>query len=410
MTDGAGISGRIVVAGAGIGGLTTALALHARAQQALVLEASPVIHPLGVGINVQPAAIGILAGLGLGEDLERTGIQTREHRYVDQRGNTLWVEPRGTAAGHDHPQYSIHRGQLQLLLLDAVRRQLGEGAVLTDKTITEFDELPECVNVSAREIGGRCVEVSGAGLIGADGLHSVVRSQLHPNEPGINVSGIRMWRGLAELEGEFLDGRTMVVANDSMGTRLVAYPCSAVHAEAGSSLVNWVCLAADDVVTDRVRPVDRRGDSMSEVSDRLSHWNLGWLDVKDMLQRSPSILEYPMVDRDPLSSWGRGAVTLLGDAAHPMYPVGANGASQAIIDASTVSAELASSNSTESAFRRYENLRRRRTSDIVEANRQMNAAEQTVQRSSGHPGAEELSRITADYRKVVDASSPRTDA
>ncbi|MET9830119.1 FAD-dependent monooxygenase [Streptomyces sp. NPDC006385] len=400
----------IVITGAGIGGLTAALALHARGLAATVLESAPEIRPLGVGINIQPVAVAELIGLGLGDALAATGIATREHRYLNHKGATLWSEPRGAAAGHPAPQYSIHRGELQTLLLDAVRERLGADAIRTGAEVRGFDQDGERVAVHIHTPTGGATAVVADALIGADGLHSAVRARLHPDEPPLRTTAVRMWRGLTELP-EFLDGRTMIIAADDRANRIVAYPCSRRHAERGTVLLNWVCLAAvpgDDAGSFDVGP-GRTADLLPHFAD----WEFDWLDIRAALAASPRILHYPMVDRDPLASWGEHLVTLLGDAAHPMYPIGANGASQAILDSVVLATELAAASGpsglsggdeTAAALRRYEAVRRPATTTIVHANRKMDRSERALADRLDGDVSGELRTITRDYRAAVERS------
>ncbi|WP_329228560.1 flavin-dependent oxidoreductase [Streptomyces sp. NBC_01460] len=393
----------IVIAGAGIGGLTTALALHANGIDATVLEAAPEIRPLGVGINIQPAAIAVLtATLGLGDELAATAIPTREHLYVDHTGAKLWHEPRGLAAGHPYPQYSIHRGELQMLLLAAVRDRLGADAVRTGARLQSFEHTGSGIRAHTHdEATGTTVTFEADALIGADGLNSVVRGQLHPGRTPLSAGGMRMWRGLVELDG-FLDGRTMIVASDDDATRMVAYPMSARHAARGKALLNWVCLVPGSFA-------DASGDvslnhpgHAEDVLPHLAHWNFDWLDIRDMLARSSQILRYPMVDRDPLARWGDRQVTLLGDAAHPMYPIGANGASQAILDAAALATELAGHGDVATALDRYEGVRRPATTKIVQANRKMDRAERAMATRPDQDKAATIAAVTSSYRAAVE--------
>jgi 5-methylphenazine-1-carboxylate 1-monooxygenase len=398
----------IVIAGGGIGGLATALALHARGLPATVLEAAPEISPLGVGINIQPAAVAELLALGLGDAMAATAIPTREHRYLNSRGDTLWTESRGVAAGHAAPQYSIHRGELQMMLLDAVRARLGPDAVRTGIQVRGFAQSGDRVRVRTRAESGAETTVEAdvlieAGvLIGADGLHSAVRAQLHPDEPPVRTTIVRMWRGLTELP-EFLDGRTMIIASDEQANRIVAYPCSQRHAERGTVLLNWVCLAADQRWQGEQAPIGP--GRLEDVLPYFADWDFGWLDIRATLAMCPEILHYPMVDRDPLPSWGEHRTTLLGDAAHPMYPIGANGATQAILDGVALAAELAHDGDAPAALRRYEDVRRPATTAIVHANRTMDRSERALaERPGGGDVSGELQAITRDYRTTVERS------
>ncbi|WP_328870934.1 FAD-dependent monooxygenase [Streptomyces sp. NBC_00287] len=388
----------IVIAGAGIGGLTAALALHARGLTATVLESASEIQPLGVGINIQPAAVAELIGLGLGDALAATGIPTREHRYLNQRGATLWAEPRGLPAGHPAPQYSIHRGELQLLLLAAVHERLGPDAIRTGAEVRGFEPARDRVDVHLRTPSGEATTTEAGVLIGADGLHSVARAQLHPAEPPLRTTSVRMWRGLTELP-EFIDGRTMIIAADERASRIVAYPCSRPHAERGTVLLNWVCLASEPGSDGAF------GVGPGRLEDLLPHfadWEFDWLDIRATLAASPRILHYPMVDRDPLPSWGEHRVTLLGDAAHPMYPIGANGASQAVIDGVALAAELAEGDDPVAALRRYEDARRPVTTAIVQAGRKMDRSERALADRLDGDVSTELRSITDDYQASVE--------
>jgi len=376
------VTGRVVIAGAGIGGLTAALCLHAVGIEATVLESVGELRPLGVGINLLPRAVGELTELGLGEDLADIAVATAKNIYCDSSGNTLFAEPRGIAGGYRWPQYSVHRGRLQMLLLSAVRERLGPHAVRTGTPLVGFDQHTDGVRVLLP--GG---EVEAAVLVGADGLHSVVRARLHPDQGPLLWSGVRMWRGVTETE-PFLDGRSMVIVRGEQNVELIAYPI-------GPPLVNWV--AQVPVAGPGPLPGDANWNRPGLPEDVLAHvgaWELGWLDVPGLVRDSSVLLEYPMADRDPLPWWGEGRVTLLGDAAHPMYPVGANGASQAIIDAAVLAAELA--DGVPGGLTAYEKARREATTAVVTANRAM-------QRTGDTRSPADLARITASYRRDTNA-------
>jgi 2-polyprenyl-6-methoxyphenol hydroxylase-like FAD-dependent oxidoreductase len=388
----------VLIAGGGIGGLTAALSLHAAGIDALVVESARTIEPLGVGMNIQPHGVRELTELGLGDELAELGVATAEQVFCDSLGNELFSEQRGVALGHRWPQYSIHRGELHLLLLEKVRERLGADAVRTGTRLLDFTDGPDSVQVRVQDRATDAVEtIEASALIGADGLHSTVRSLLHPEEGPLAWSGTRMWRGVTEMAEPFLTGRSMVLATDGTAS-LVAYPI-------GRNRINWVCLVRvgePGVLPEdgsAGTPDDHREGLQKEALSHYEGWSLGWLDVTELVERSEHILEYPMVDRDPLPAWGRGRVTLLGDAAHPMYPAGANGASQAVLDARVLAYELAvADGDVPAGLAAYENARVGATTAVVQAGRMMeNAA------GRGAWNREQLALIAEMYRRKAES-------
>ncbi|WAL95539.1 flavin-dependent oxidoreductase [Streptomyces sp. Je 1-369] len=368
----------VLVAGAGIGGLTAALSLHEAGIGVRVVDAAEQLRPVGVGLNLLPYAVRELTELGLGEELAATAVAPDAMVHFDRHGNRIWAEPRGLALGYRWPQYSVHRGALQLLLLDAVRDRLGDRAV---RTGTAF------VRLADRERGGQRVilrdmarareyGVRVGALVGADGLHSAVRAVLHPGEGPPLWNGIRMWRGTADWH-PVLGGRTVAVAGSNTAAKLVVYPISRPYQERGRALLNWVAEVRFPPTHHHghAGPADwNRSGRLSDVLPHYAGWRIGDLDVPAVLAATRHILEYPMVDRDPLPWWGHGPVTLLGDAAHPMYPVGSNGGSQAILDARVLARCLAhTAPDREAGLRAYEGVRRETANAVVLANRDMPA-------------------------------------
>ncbi len=353
----------VLIAGGGVGGLTLALSLHQRGIPCTVFEAAEAVRPLGVGINTLPHAIRELATLGLLPALDAVAVRTRELRYLNRFGQEIWVEPRGTWAGHDVPQFSIHRGQLHQLLWAAARERLGADALVTGARLAGFAQDAE--GVTARFADGRSAR--GAALVGADGIHSALRAALHPDEAGIRWNGIQMWRGAVEWP-EFLGGDTMIVAGD-MAEKLVLYPIAA-GSRPGMRLTNWVVCAQ---IGDATKPPPRREDwsrpgRLEEALAHVARFRIPFLDVEALVRATSEFWEYPMCDRDPLPFWTRGRVTLLGDAAHPMYPVGSNGASQAVLDARCL-ADLLAARPVPEALAAYEAERLPKTAEIVRSNR-----------------------------------------
>ena len=401
---------KVIVAGAGIGGLTAALSLHAAGIDVLVIDAAVTLRPLGVGINLLPHAVRELTELGLGDALAATGIPTAEHVHFDRHGNRIWGFASGLNIGYRWPQYSIHRGELQMILLDAVRARLGPRAVRAGTVFTEFTQSPSGVRVVVRDRRSRTVSALPADvLVGADGLYSGVRAQLHPGEPAPCWSGIMMWRGVVE-GAPFLTGRTVAVAGTNAALKFVAYPISRQAELRGRALVNWVAEAKVPEGSATAADWNRRG-RVEDVLPWFADWTFGWLDVPALITGAPQILEYPMVDRDPLPYWGTGRVTLLGDAAHPMYPVGANGGSQAIVDARVLAWSLASMATPAEGLAAYEAVRRETVNAIVLANRDMPADRLLHLVSVRAPGgfgriedvlsAEELATFDRAYRSTT---------
>ncbi|WP_437804305.1 flavin-dependent oxidoreductase [Sorangium sp. So ce693] len=364
---------RVLIAGGGIGGLTAALSLHAAGIDASVVEAARGIRPLGVGINLLPHAVRELTELGLADALLATGIPTAEVVHHDRFGGRIWGQPRGISAGYRWPQVSIHRGELQLMLLAAVQRRLGASSVRVGSAVEGFEQTASEVQVTVRDrrTGERHVAPADV-LVGADGIHSVVRAQLHPAEGPPRWNGIHMWRGVTEGE-PFLSGRTMIMAGSNVAAKFVAYPISRRAELRGRAAINWVAeVRLHEGAAVAPGSWNRRG-RVEDVLPHFAAWRFSWLDIPALIAAAPVIFEYPMIDREPLQSWGAGRVTLLGDAAHPMYPVGSNGASQAILDARVLAWHLAQTSTPEEALAGYEAARRPATSSLVLANRAMGA-------------------------------------
>lgn len=397
---------RALIVGAGIGGLTTALSLHAAGIECVVADSVAELRPLGVGINIQPHAVRELTELGLAEKLAEIGVPTTFQIYTDRFGGTILSLPRGRGAGYRWPQYSVHRGVLQMALLDAVRERLGDGAVRTGLTFQDVVEGPGGIVASLRDARtGEPVELAADVLVGADGVHSTVRARLHPDEGPLLWGGVRMWRGITGSR-PFLDGSTLAIAGSNDSCKFVAYPVSP-----DGTRVNWVAevkVAEGGVVP----PADwsRRG-RLEDVLPHFARWSHAWLDVPGLLAGAERILEYPMVDRDPLPWWGRGRVTLLGDAAHPMYPVGSNGGSQAVLDARALARHLAESGPVE-GMTAYEEERRTATTPLVLANREM-PMERTIALVAERAPLgfddvsqvltpDELAAMAADQRRITD--------
>ena len=362
----------ILIAGGGIGGLATALSLHQKGIDCEVFERSSEIRELGVGINTLPHAIKELADLGLLEALDQVAIRTYELIYQNRFGQEVWRDLRGLDAGFDVPQFSIHRGRLQGVLHQAVLERLGADKVHTGFELKDFSQGDDGVTAVFADHGNgdAIVERRGDALIAADGIHSMVRAKHYPDEGPPAWNGILLWRGATPWK-PFLTGRSMVIAG-GMDAKLVLYPISNETGDDDTVLMNWAVAAK---IADGSDPPPRREDWSREgrldellpfVEDKFS---LDVLDPVQLIKATETFYEYPMCDRDPIPQWSFGRVTLLGDAAHPMYPVGSNGASQAVLDARALADRLAGGGDVEAALKAYEADRLATTSQIVRTNR-----------------------------------------
>jgi 2-polyprenyl-6-methoxyphenol hydroxylase-like FAD-dependent oxidoreductase len=359
---------KVLIIGGGVGGLTAAVMCARRGCEVEVYEQASGIRELGVGINTLPHAIRELAGLGLLPALDEVAIRTSELIYTNRFGQEIWREPRGRDAGFDVPQFSIHRGRLQTVMHRAARAAIGDRAIRTGHRLGSFRQDEGGVTAWFFDRDGRHIHTAqGDVLIGADGIHSAVRAALFPGEGPPAWNGIMLWRGALERP-TFADGRTMVIAGGMAG-KLVVYPI-AEGTRPGWNLTNWavaVKIAAGG-------PPPRREDwsRPGQLEDVLPHvrgFRLPFVAAERLVIDTPEFYEYPMCDRDPLPRWSHGRVTLMGDAAHPMYPVGSNGASQAILDARALADALVSCDSPQHALWRYDEARRGPTADIVRLNR-----------------------------------------
>jgi 2-polyprenyl-6-methoxyphenol hydroxylase-like FAD-dependent oxidoreductase len=362
----------VIVIGAGIGGLTFALSAHRLGLRVTLYESVSQLAALGVGINLQPNAVRELTEIGLGPMLAETAIETSDLSYYNKFGQLIWSEPRGRAAGYDWPQYSIHRGELQMLLLRALRDRLGPDALRTGHHLTAFAE--EGGRVRADFVDhktGRAVgSATGDVLVGADGIHSTVRHQLYPNEGAPIFRGIVAYRGAGEI-APYLNGRTMVAVGHR-DVRAVIYPVSQPAALRARSLANWVCIrtAAEDEPPPE--QWNRRGDA-AQFIDLYRSWRYPWLDVPGLVEATPEIFQFPFLDREPIPRWSFGRVSLLGDAAHPMYPIGSQAGSQAVVDARVLSAALAAFADPVEALQRYQEKRMPVMNRLAAQNRNLGA-------------------------------------
>ena len=399
-----------IIVGAGIGGLTLALTLHEAGIGSRVYESATAIRPIGVGINVLPHASRVLCGLGLEDSLAHLAVTTRESVFFNRFGQRIYSEPAGRYAGYDWAQFSIHRGDLQQLLLEAFRQRVGPDRLHAGCKCIGFEQ-------SAGEVRARLVDVAtgaapiereGDVLIACDGLHSIIRKQLHPQEGEPLYSGVNMWRGVT-VWAPILSGASMIRAGWLATGKLVVYPIRDRVDAKGRQLVNWVA----ELATPRhaQRDWNRRG-ALDDFIGAYEDWHFDWLDVPAFIRAADTILEFPMIDQDPLPWWSDGRVTLLGDAAHPMYPRGSNGAGQAILDARSLADCLSTHRDVAAALKAYESARLEATASVVRANRSNPPdaiLREVFERTGDRPFAriddvispEELAALSDGYKRIA---------
>ena len=345
-------SNTVLIAGGGIGGLSLALTLHQIGVPCRVVEAASQMRPLGVGINLQPNAVRELGDLGLSTDtLDAVGLPIREWALVGLNGAEVYAEPRGLQAGYHWPQYAVHRGAFHMALYHQVIDRLGPQAVEQGTRVTGYDR--DATGVTARLIraDGRRDTLRGRLLVGADGIHSAVRAQMHPDQPPIHWGGALLWRGTVRARA-LRTGASFV----GLGThrhRMVIYPISAPD-EDGLSLINWIAEITVDAQGGWQEDSWFRPAELDAFVHHFEAFRYDWLDVPAMLRAADCAYENPMIDRDPVPSWVDGPVALLGDAAHAMYPTGSNGASQAIVDARVLGAQFLRHGVTPAALAAYD--------------------------------------------------------
>lgn len=402
----------VIIAGAGIGGLTLALELHQAGVRCRVLEAAPRLEPIGAGVNLLPHAMQVLSRLEVADRLQAVAVETKEAAFFNRFGQFVYAEPAGRYAGYRVPQLSIHRGDLQLTLLAAARERLGEDAIELGRRVVAVTDRDDDVEVLVEDstTGTRTSERATL-VIGCDGVHSAVRAQFYPNEGDPLYSGVTMWRGVTPW-APFLSGATMVRAGWLASGKMVIYPVRNATDASGRQLVNWVA------EVERPRPARRdwnRTGSIEDFIDVFEDWRFDWLDVPALIRSTESVLEYPMVDQDPLPRWTFGGVTLLGDAAHPMVPRGSNGAGQAILDARALRRAVEQVSDPRDALLKYEAERLPATTAVVETNRVQppdTVLKEVYERTGDRPfdriedviSVEEMAAITNNYRKVAGYS------
>jgi 5-methylphenazine-1-carboxylate 1-monooxygenase len=400
---------RVIVIGGGISGLTMALSLHQAGVAVRVSESAPEVRPLGVGINLQPNAVRELDELGLASRLAEVGHSCEQLCFFNKLGQLIWREPRGLAAGYRWPQYSIHRGNLQMVLLAAARAHLGEQNVRTGHRLTGFAQRGNEVVASFADHAGRELGTDTADiLIGADGIHSTVRRQLYPDEGQPRFHGQVLWRAAADVE-PFLGGHAMIIAGH-FHRRVVVYPMGPSASQPGKLMTNWV---VQTTIADALPGLEdwNRKVPAEKFFSLIEDWRFDWLDIPALVRRADEIFEFPLIDRDPVAKWSFGRVTLIGDAAHPMHPTGSQAGSQAIIDARVLTQALTTMADPAEALAHYDSVRRPVMNDITLSNRRLGpeAALQIVEERAPHGFAriedvishEELATISGAFHATA---------
>lgn len=362
---------KIMIAGGGIGGLVTAMRLHQAGFEVQVFESVKQVSPLGVGINLLPHCVRVLTNLGLQDKINKIAVETQELTYANRLGQLFWNEARGRYAGYKWPQFSIHRGKFQMLLWEAAEALLGQDALHTNCHLDSFTEDENGVQARfiQKETGAWVRDERADLLIGADGINSEVRKKLYPEEGPVVYSGNILYRGTAKLR-PFLSGSTMAMIG-SLKQKMVVYPIGNHLDEDGLQVINWVANVKETEGSQLTARDWNRQVGKEKLLELYADWNFDWLDVPGMIEKTDGgIFEFPMSDRNPLPQWSFGRVTLLGDAAHPMYPIGSNGASQAILDADALCLALQEEPNIEAALARYDAERVPATAQVVLQNRQ----------------------------------------
>jgi 5-methylphenazine-1-carboxylate 1-monooxygenase len=394
----------VLIVGGGIGGLTLALELSHRGIACRVFESAPEIKAVGVGVNLLPHAMRVYAELGLQPALERVAVETAEAAFFNRFGQLIYREPLGRRAGYERPQLSIHRGDLQMILLEAFKQRIGADRLHLDAHCVSVSEEKDAVVLKFKDGNS----VRGTAAIGCDGIHSVIRKQFYPAEGAPRYSGINMWRGVTRW-APVLSGASMVRAGWLKTGKLVHYPIRNNIDAQGRQLVNWLW----EIETPDYKAWDwNRAARVEDFIADVETWKFDWLDVPAFFRAADVVLEYPMVDKDPLPAWTFGRVTLLGDAAHPMYPRGSNGAGQAILDASALAGCLFNEKNIQKALKAYEAGRLGPTSNVVLENRRNPPdaiLREIYERTGDKPfdgidsviAPEELKALSDRYKKVA---------
>lgn len=357
----------VAIIGAGVAGLALALHLKKSGISCVVYESAPEIKELGVGITLLPHATRELAELGLLDDIKSLAIENVESCFFNRFGQLLYKEPRGKYAGYRFPELGIHRGRLHMALYKAALDQLGAAHIHANRQCIGVEQDDKGITVRLRETTtGAAVEPVRADIaIGCDGVNSTVRRQFYPDEQ-VAFAGINTWRGVTRRK-PILTGRTYMRIGSIRTGKIVVYPIIDNVDGEGNQLINWMA----EIQSGTVEKNDwNKTGRLEDFLPIYENWKFDWLDVGELIRTADTVLEYPMVDKDPVAHWTFGRITFAGDAAHPMYPRGSNGAAQGLIDARTLADLLRRNADPVAALKEYEDKRLEATANIVRTNRQ----------------------------------------
>lgn len=404
----------VIVIGGGICGLSLALHLHKKGIACRVFERVPEVKELGVGITLLPHAMREFTALGVAGDLLSAGIENVESCFFNRFGQLIYREPRGKFAGYPYPEVGIHRGRLHMALYAAALEQLGAERIRTNHQCVAVEQDEGGATVFFQESSsGRTLEpVRGSAVIACDGINSTIRKQFYSDD-AVAFAGINTWRGVTRRK-PILTGRSYIRIGSIVTGKIVVYPIVDDVDGEGNQLINWMA----EIQGDKLDQNDwNRAGRLEDFQHIYANWRFDWLDVAELIRTADSILEYPMVDKDPVERWTFGRVTLAGDAAHPMYPRGSNGSAQAAIDARTLADCIKTHPDVPSALRAYESLRLPATARVVRTNREhppdfinikveQLVGDRPFEKLDDYISQDELRAMSDDYKRIAGFAPP----
>ena len=355
---------KVAILGGGIAGLSLALGLHERGIDCEVFESVPEVKEMGVGITLLPHATKELAALGLLPQLEAVAIENLESVFYNRYGQFVYKELRGRHDGYATPELGIHRGKLHRIMFENVVKRLGEDRVHTGHRCVKVDQNDDHATITFELHNGETRQVKADVAVACDGVNSTVRKQFFPQDQ-ICFAGINTWRGVT-IRPPILTGKSYMRIGSIETGKMVIYPIVDNVDGKGNQLINWMAEIRQPET--KMNDWNKLGDPKDCV-DIFKDWRFPWLDVPSLIMSAERVFEYPMVDKDALPQWSFGRVTLMGDAAHPMYPRGSNGSAQGLIDARTLADLLQRNTDVVAALQQYQDLRLPATAKVVQTNR-----------------------------------------